>query len=116
MKLIKMKKYCLALDLIDDAKLIAEYENRHKRENAWPEIVKSINGSGISNMEIYRTGNRLFMIIEADDSFSFERKTAMDEANGKVQEWEKLMWKYQKPLPWARNGEKWILMDKIFEL
>jgi L-rhamnose mutarotase len=111
-----MKKYCLALDLIDDANLIAEYENRHKRENAWPEIVKSIKDSGISNMEIYRTGNRLFMIIEADDNFSFERKTAMDSANEKVQEWEKAMWKFQKPLPWAANGEKWILMDKIFEL
>jgi L-rhamnose mutarotase len=111
-----MKKYCLALDLTDDAKLIAEYENLHKRENVWPEIVKSIADSGINNMEIYRTGNRLFMIIEADDSFSFDRKTAMDAVNGKVQEWEKLMWNFQQPLPWARNGEKWMLMKKIFEL
>jgi len=111
-----MKKYCLALDLINDAKLIEEYEAWHKRENAWPEIVKSITDSGISNMEIYRTGNRLFMIIEADDSFSFKRKTAMDAANDKVQEWERLMWKFQQPLAWAGEGEKWILMDKIFEL
>lgn len=116
MNRIKMKKYCLALDLIDDAKLIAEYETWHKKENAWPEITRSITDAGINIMEIYRTGNRLFMIIEADDSFSFERKTAMDSANDKVKEWEKAMWKFQKPLPWARNGEKWILMDKIFEL
>jgi len=113
---IKMKKYCLALDLIDDAKLIAEYESRHKRENAWPEIVKSITDSGINNMEIYRTGNRLFMIIETDDSFSFKRKNAMDAANDKVQEWEKLMWRFQQPLAWAKDGEKWIVMDKIFQL
>src|SRR5881275_681925 len=107
-----MKRYCLALDLIDDAKLIAEYENWHKRENAWPEIMKSITDSGINNMEIYRTGNRLFMIMETDDSFSFERKSEMDNTNEKVQEWEQLMWKFQQPLPWAKNGEKWILMDK----
>jgi L-rhamnose mutarotase len=111
-----MKKYCLALDLIDDAKLIAEYEKWHKRENAWPEIMKSITDSGIRHMEIYRTGNRLFMIIEADDSFSFERKTTMDNTNKKVQEWEQLMWKFQLPLPWAKEGEKWVVMDKIFEL
>lgn len=110
-----MKKYCLALDLVDDASLIAEYEQWHKTENAWPEIRKSISDSGIINMEIYRTGNRLFMIIEADDSFSFERKASMDNSNPKVQEWEKLMWKFQQPLPWAKEGEKWILMDKIFE-
>lgn len=111
-----MKRYCLALDLIDDASLIAEYENWHKKENAWPEIRKSITDSGITNMEIYRTGNRLFMIMETDDSFSFEKKAAMDETNVKVQEWEQLMWKFQQPLPWAKKGEKWILMDKIFQL
>lgn len=111
-----MKRYCLALDLVDDPALIAEYENWHKKENAWPEIKKSITDSGITNMEIYRTGNRLFMIMETDDSFSFERKGAMDEANPKVQEWEQLMWKFQQPMPWAKNGEKWVLMNKIFEL
>jgi L-rhamnose mutarotase len=111
-----MKKYCLALDLVDDASLIAEYEQWHKPESAWPEIKKSILDSGITSMEIYRTGNRLFMIIEADDSFSFERKASMDNSNPKVQEWEKLMWKFQQPLSWAKEGEKWILMDKIFEL
>lgn len=111
-----MKKYCLAVDLIDNQDLIAEYENWHKKENAWPAITKSITDSGIANMEIYRTGNRLIMIMETDDNFSFERKAAMDEANAKVKEWEQLMWKFQQPLPWAKKGEKWILMDKIFQL
>jgi len=40
----------------------------------------------------------------------------MDAANLKVQEWEKLMWEFQRPLPWAEAGEKWILMDTIFKL
>ena len=111
-----MKKYCLAVDLIDDPELITEYEDRHKNENAWPAITKSITDSGITNMQIYRTGNRLFMIMETDDSFSFERKAAMDGANPEVQEWEQLMWKFQQPLPWAKNGAKWVLMDKIFQL
>lgn len=111
-----MKKYCLALDLVDDSSLIAEYENWHKPENAWPEIRKSILDSGITNMEIYRIGNRLFMIMETDDSFSFERKATMDTGNPKVQEWEQLMWKFQQSLPWAKKDEKWVLMDKIFEL
>ncbi len=111
-----MKRYCLALDLINDAELIAEYENWHKSENVWPEIKASIAGSGIINMEIYRTGNRLFMIMDTDEHFSFERKAKMDDTNPKVQEWEQLMWKFQSSLPWAKEGEKWILMDKIFQL
>jgi L-rhamnose mutarotase len=109
-----MKRYCLALDLKDDPALITEYEKYH--ENIWPTITSSIKDSGIEVLDIYRTGNRMFMIIEANDDFSFEKKTAMDTANERVQEWEELMWKFQQALPWAKPGEKWILMDKIFEL
>ena len=109
-----MKRFCLALDLKEDTKLIAEYESYHK--NVWPEIITSIKLSGIEVLDIYRTGNRMFMIIEANEDFSFEKKATMDATNPKVQEWENLMWKFQKALPWAKTGEKWILMDKIFSL
>jgi L-rhamnose mutarotase len=109
-----MKKYCLALDLKDNAALIAEYERYH--ENVWQEIIKSIKDSGIEAMNIYRTGNRLFMVMEVSDDFSFEKKAIADVANKKVQEWEELMWKFQQPLPWAKQNEKWVLMEQIFEL
>ncbi|MDB5115478.1 MAG: L-fucose mutarotase [Mucilaginibacter sp.] len=109
-----MNRYCLALDLKNDPQLIAEYEKYH--EAIWPEIHKSITGSGITHMEIYRCFNRLFMIMETDDSFSFDKKGAMDAGNAKVQEWEELMWKYQQSIPGSKPGEKWVLMNKIFEL
>jgi len=107
-------RYCLALDLKDDQNLIDEYEQYH--QNVWPEIIASIKNAGVTDLEIYRVANRLFMIMETDESFSFERKNAMDNSNPKVQEWEELMWKYQQALPVAKPGEKWILMNKIFDL
>jgi len=109
-----MKKYVLALDLVDDVELIAEYDNYHKE--IWPEIKKSILDSGITNMEIYRFGNRLCMLMETEDGFSFENKGKMDAGNAKVQEWENLMWKFQQAIPGAKAGEKWGIMDKIFQL
>jgi L-rhamnose mutarotase len=111
-----MNKYCLACDLADDPALIAEYERYHLDENKWPEIMKSITDAGITNMEIYRFGNRLFMIMETNDTFNFERKAQMDATNPKVQEWEQLMWKFQQAIPGSKPGEKWVLMDKIFQL
>lgn len=108
------KKYYLTLDLKADDQLIAEYEAMHKE--VWPEIIESITSSGIQHMEIYRVGNRLFMIMEVSDDFSFEQKAAMDASNEKVQEWETLMWKYQQALPGAKPGEKWMMMDRIFQL
>ncbi|WP_442795687.1 L-rhamnose mutarotase [Pelobium manganitolerans] len=111
-----MKRFALALDLIDDPDIIREYENWHKAENGWPEIKKSILDANIVLMEIYRTGNRLFMLMETNDQFSAKQKAAMDAANPKVQEWETLMAKFQQPLAWAKEGEKWVYMDKIFQL
>ncbi len=109
-----MRRYALALDLVDDPQLIREYEEYHKE--VWPQIHESITSAGVLNLEIYRVFNRLFMIMEVDDSFSFENKAASDAENPKVQEWEELMWKYQKTIPGTPDGEKWQLMDKIFAL
>jgi L-rhamnose mutarotase len=109
-----MTNYCLALDLQDDPELIVTYEKYHRE--VWPEIIASIRDAGITRLDIYRTGNRLFMILEADDSFSFEKKAFSDSSNPKVQEWETLMWQFQQALPWAKPGEKWVVMDRVFGL
>ncbi|MGN6400317.1 MAG: L-rhamnose mutarotase [Flavisolibacter sp.] len=94
--------------------LIRQYEAYHKA--VWPEIIGSIKDAGIEQMEIYRLDTRLFMIMEVNADFSFEKKAAADKNNSKVQEWEELMWRYQKALPGAAEGEKWMMMNKIFDL
>lgn len=108
-----MKRFCLTLDLKDDPKALASYDEYHR--NVWPEIQKSLGDSGILSMQIYRAANRLFMIIEVTDDFSFERKAKLDNANPKVQEWETLMANFQQRLPFAKPGEKWVVMDKVFQ-
>ena len=70
-----MKRYCFALDLKDDIELIKDYKKYH--ESIWPEIEKSIIDSGIIDLEIYLIENRLFMIIDCHDDFSFEKKSNM---------------------------------------
>ena len=108
------RRYCLALDLQDDPQLIAEYRRHH--EHVWPEVAQSIRDSGIEDMEIYLLGTRLFMIMEVSERFSFDAKSEADRDSPIVQEWERLMWKFQRPLPQAKAGEKWILMERIFKL
>ena len=109
-----MTRYCFALDLKEDAQSIATYEQYH--QSVWPEIIASIKEADIKTLDIYRVANRLFMIMEVDETFSFEKKAAADSANASVQQWEELMWKFQQPLPWARPGEKWVVMEQIFSL
>lgn len=108
------RRYCLTLDLKNDPALIAEYKRHH--EAIWPEITKSICDAGVEDLEIYLLGTRLLMILEVNESFSFEKKAESDRNNPTVQEWERLMWTFQQPLLEARPGEKWLLMKRIFKL
>jgi L-rhamnose mutarotase len=108
------KRYCLTLDLKDDPILIAEYKRHH--QEIWPEIAHSIRDAGVVDMEIYLLGTRMFMVMEVNEQFSFEAKAKADRDNPKVREWEELMWTFQKTLPSAKPGEKWLPMERIFKL
>ena len=109
-----MQRYCLTLDLQDDPKKIAEYKHHH--EKIWPEVRDSLFDAGILAMEIYLTGTRMFMIMDVNDSFSIEKKAAMDRANPKVQEWEASMAEFQDVPEGADPVRRWTLMDKVFDL
>ena len=111
-----MKRYCYTLDLKDDPGLIEEYESWHKSGNIWPEIVAGIKEVGIQNMEIYRVDTRMFMIIEVPDELDFDGAMKKLSTLTRQKEWENFMDKFQQKLSFAREGEKWVMMNKIFEL
>ena len=106
-----MARRCFALDLRDDPQLIAEYERLHARGEVWPAVVEHIRASGFEIMEIWRTGDRLFMIAEVADDYPRQVETPAE-----VKRWEELMWRFQRPLPNAADGEKWIPMTRLFSL
>ena len=109
-----MPRLCLMLDLKDDPSLIAEYRRYH--EKVWPEVAQSLREAGILEMEIYLRANRLVMVLDTVEGFSFEAKLKADARNPKVVEWETLMAKFQQPLPNSKPGEKWQVMDLAFKL
>lgn len=106
----------MALDLIDNADLITSYEHHHQPENIWPEIPAGIRQAGISDMQIYRIGNRLFMIVEHDESTDL--KTAFEEmaAMPRQDEWAAWMTSFQQKLPQAGKDEHWAEMKPVFLL
>jgi L-rhamnose mutarotase len=105
------RRFCYALDLIDDAALIAEYEARHAPGSGWPEVVAHIRAQGAERMEIWRAGDRLMMIVEAVSDYP-----RLVPAPPEIDRWEELMWRFQRPLPFAPAGEKWVPMTQIFDL
>ena len=111
---MKTRRICYACDLKDNPELIQQYIEYH--QEVWPEIKASIRDAGIINMEIFQVFNRLFMIMEVNETYDDGIKAKMDAENPKVQEWENLMWKFQQSLPNAEKGEKWVRMKRIFKL
>jgi L-rhamnose mutarotase len=106
-----MARRCFALDLKGDPELIAEYERVHGPSAVWPGVIEHIRSTGVDVMEIWRTGDRLFMIAEVADDYP-----RSVEPPAEVGRWEALMWRFQRPLPHAADGEKWVAMKRIFSL
>jgi L-rhamnose mutarotase len=106
-----MARRCFALDLQADPDLIAEYERVHGPGAGWPRVIEHIRATGVEVMEIWRTGDRLFMIAEVADDYPRPVETPAE-----VERWEELMWRFQQPLPHAAEGEKWVAMKRIFSL
>lgn len=109
-----MPRHCLTLDLQDDRAKIAEYKRYH--EKVWPEIRDSLFAAGVTQMEIYLHGTRLFMIMDVTEHFSLEKKASLDAANPKVLEWESLMANFQAVPEGANPVRRWQPMEKVFDL
>ena len=110
------RQFCLTLDLRDDEGLIREYEQYHQPGHTWPEVIDSIRRSGVLDMQIYRAGTHLVMVMTVTDSFSFEKKARMDSQNPKVVQWERLMTRFQLAAAESRTGAQWKKMQNIFDL
>jgi L-rhamnose mutarotase len=109
-----MQRHCLTLDLKNDETAISEYKRYHVK--IWPEVKQSLFDAGVVEMEIYLAGNRLFMIMDVNNTFSLAAKAAADAVNAKVQEWETVMAQFQQELPQSTPAQKWVVMEKVFDL
>ena len=107
-----MKRDCQTLTLVDDDQMIARYVNAHA--HVWPEIIQGQRQVGILDMQIYRRGRALFMIMDTVDDFDFERDMARLATLPRQAEWEAYVAQFQGCAPDARSDEKWQLMDRIF--
>jgi L-rhamnose mutarotase len=110
---LRTRRLCFALDLNDDADLIAQYEAYHAPGAVWPGVVDLIRAQGVLSMEIWRTDDRCFMIAEVAPDYP---RPLSDAAMALDAQWQALMWPFQKALPRSAPGEKWRPMARLFSL
>ncbi|MBQ2499292.1 MAG: L-rhamnose mutarotase [Bacteroidales bacterium] len=107
-----MKRYCQYLMLVDDEELIKKYVEAHAQ--VWPEVIEGQRAVGIIDMQIYRHGRNLFMIMDTVNDFDFGRDMARLATLPRQAEWEAYVAQFQGCSADARSDEKWQLMERIF--
>ena len=111
-----MTRQILFLDLVDDAQLIAAYEDWHRAGRVPAAVIAGIRASGIREMQIWRRDDRLVMLIETGPDYDPAAKAARDAADPETMRWERQMEPMQRPIPSAQEGEKWLPAALIFDL
>jgi L-rhamnose mutarotase len=108
------RRMCYALDLVNDAALIEEYCRLHMPGSVWPAVIDHIRAQGVESMEIWHHGDRLFMIVDVADDYP--RRDPSVDGRQESDRWEEYMAKFQRKLPGAAPGEKWLPLRRIFML
>ena len=110
------KRYCKTLSLKDDKQLIEDYKKVHAPGAAWPEITQGMREVGITDMEIYILGTRLFMIMDTVPGFDHDKAMAELASKPRQSEWEAYVSRFQQSSAEATADEKWQLMDRIYKM
>ena len=110
-----MKSFGMSLDLVNKSGFIEEYKKYH--QNVWPEVKQGLLAIGILDMDIYLLGNRLFMVINTHDDFDINKDfQKYTKSSKRAADWDNLMRRFQQKTPFAKEGDWWAPMDKVFEL
>jgi L-rhamnose mutarotase len=110
-----MTRHVFLVHLRDDPAAIAAYREHHRR--VWPDVIRSLRGAGVHEMEIRLLGRTAVMIVEVADGVDVRRAFSAHRASGpRVAEWEELMKSLQEPSPDAAPGEWWAQMEPVFRL
>jgi L-rhamnose mutarotase len=112
-------RHCFALDLVDDVDAVRLYEEWHRPGNTPREIIAFFRAEGVEDLQIYRAGNRLFMILDLSDGVSASEFASAGAANGDVQAWTSRMSAFQQPIVFgaaAAPSSGWVEMNGLFDL
>ena len=119
MNMQNFKRQCFTVDLRDNPEAIERYKQFHKPGGPPAAVSNALRECGITVMEIYLVGNRLFMIMEVDERYSPELRARIDATPPEVQAWAALMDTLQVAMPIPPNDSgagNWRRMDCIYRL
>jgi hypothetical protein len=100
----------LTCNLVADKKLQQEYLNYHATQfEKWPEISKGFCNASFQQLLIFKNGRQLVLVISIPKGESLDKlNPKTTENNPKVDEWNKIMGKYQEGIEGTKKEETWV--------
>jgi L-rhamnose mutarotase len=96
------------------------YEEWHQPGKTPSEIISFFRNEGVEDLQIYRIGNRLFMILDLSDKVSAGEFSEAGLVNSDVQAWGNRMAIFQQPLGLSGEAQSlspsWLAMSRLFNL
>lgn len=104
----------LSTSLVKDEALQKEYLDYHANQfEQWPEVARGFCNADFQQLRIFKNGRQLMLVI------SIPKGTSLDELNPRttlnnprVEEWNRLMKKYQEGIPGTKPDEAWVFFKK----
>lgn len=108
-----MPRYASVIGIKPEA--IAEYKRLHAA--AWPDVLRQLKASNISNYSIFlkEPENLLFSYFEYTGT-DYEADMAAMAADPRTQDWWAVCKPLQSPLATRKDGEWWAEMPEVFHM
>ncbi len=91
--------------------MIEAYDEAHR--NVWPELLRELEGMGISEYSIFRREQQLFLYMKVRDFEQVVERMAASEVN---QRWQRAMAPLFEPVPGKGPDEAFAMMTEVFYL
>ena len=100
----------MTANLAQDTILQNEYMEYHRTQfEKWPEISKGFSNADFQQLLVYRNGRQLMLVISIPKGKTLdELNPKTSENNPRVDEWNKIMAKYQEGIEDAPKGTTWV--------
>ena len=105
----------LTANLVSDPGLQKQYIDMHATQmEQWPEVSKGFCNALFQQLLIFRHGRQLMLVISIPKGRSLdELNPKTTENNPRVDEWNRLMKKYQEGIAGTAAGETWVFLKPI---
>ncbi|PTQ95734.1 uncharacterized protein DUF718 [Mucilaginibacter yixingensis] len=105
----------LTANLVADPKMQKEYLNYHATQfQKWPEVSQGFCNAQFQQLLVFRNGRQLMLIISIPKGGDLDKLNPLTSKNNpRVDEWNKLMGKYQEGIPGTAKGESWVFLKPV---